>query len=131
MLLIAGIMMGYVASSAISLLNFFATAEGVHSYMVWGDGQLRGRFVGTTAVVCGFHLTRVADVNPVISVERLVVGRTLRGEPWGECASYAQHVVGGYGNPDGCGHGLFWRPCVVHRVGRAACGPVVAGHVEP
>ena len=36
MLLIAGIMMGYVASSAISLLNFFATAEGVHSYMVWG-----------------------------------------------------------------------------------------------
>ena len=31
MLLIAGIMMGYVASSAISLLNFFATAEGVHS----------------------------------------------------------------------------------------------------
>ena len=25
-------------------------------------------------------------------------------------------------SPDGCGHG-FLRPCVVHRVGRAACGP--------
>ncbi len=42
MLLIAGIMMGYVASSAISLLNFFATAEGVHSYMVWGMGNFGG-----------------------------------------------------------------------------------------
>ena len=35
MLLIAGIMIGYITSSAISLLNFFATAEGVHSYMIW------------------------------------------------------------------------------------------------
>ena len=42
MLLIAGIMMGYVASSAISLLNFFATAEGVHSYMVCWMGNFGG-----------------------------------------------------------------------------------------
>ena len=42
MLLIAGIMIGYVASSAISLLNFFATADGVHSYMVWGLGNFGG-----------------------------------------------------------------------------------------
>ena len=33
MLLIIGIMIGYIASSAISLLNFFATEEGVQSYM--------------------------------------------------------------------------------------------------
>ncbi len=42
MLLIIGIMTGYVASSAISLLNFFATEEGVHSYMVWGLGNFGG-----------------------------------------------------------------------------------------
>lgn len=42
MLLIAGIMIGYVVSSAISLLNFFATAEGVHSYMIWGMGNFGG-----------------------------------------------------------------------------------------
>lgn len=42
MLLIVGIMIGYVASSAISLLNFFATEEGVHSYMVWGLGSFGG-----------------------------------------------------------------------------------------
>ena len=33
-LLIIGLMVGYLASSAISLLNFFSTAEGVKSYMV-------------------------------------------------------------------------------------------------
>ena len=42
MLLIAGIMIGYITSSLISLLNFFATAEGVHSYMVWGMGNFGG-----------------------------------------------------------------------------------------
>ncbi|MBR3092096.1 MAG: iron ABC transporter permease [Bacteroidaceae bacterium] len=42
MLLIIGIMIGYIASSAISLLNFFATEEGVQSYMVWGLGNFGG-----------------------------------------------------------------------------------------
>lgn len=42
MLLIIGIMIGYLASSAISLLNFFATDEGVKSYMVWGMGTFGG-----------------------------------------------------------------------------------------
>lgn len=42
MLLITGIMIGYMASSAISLLNFFATAEGVQSYLVWGMGNFGG-----------------------------------------------------------------------------------------
>lgn len=42
MLLIVGIMIGYIASSAISLLNFFATEEGVHSYMLWGLGNFGG-----------------------------------------------------------------------------------------
>ena len=42
MLLITGIMIGYITSSAISLLNFFSTAEGVHSYMIWGMGNFGG-----------------------------------------------------------------------------------------
>ncbi|MBO4805058.1 MAG: iron ABC transporter permease [Paludibacteraceae bacterium] len=41
-LLIIGIMVGYIASSAISLLNFFATTEGVYSYMIWGLGSFSG-----------------------------------------------------------------------------------------
>ena len=42
MLLIIGIMIGYLSSSAISLLNFFATDEGVKSYRVWGMGSFGG-----------------------------------------------------------------------------------------
>lgn len=42
MLLIIGVMIGYISSSAISLLNFFATRDGVQSYMVWGLGNFGG-----------------------------------------------------------------------------------------
>ena len=42
MLLIIGIMIGFLSSSAISLLTFFASDEGVKSYMVWGMGNFGG-----------------------------------------------------------------------------------------
>lgn len=42
LLLIVGIMVGYVSSSAVSLLNFFASEEGVKTYMVWGMGNFGG-----------------------------------------------------------------------------------------
>ena len=42
MLLIVGIMVSYLASSAISLLNFFSTESGVHSYVIWGLGNFSG-----------------------------------------------------------------------------------------
>lgn len=38
-LLIVGVAVGYLASSLITVLNYFATAEGVHSYLVWGMGS--------------------------------------------------------------------------------------------
>ena len=39
LLLIVGVAVGYLASSLITVLNYFATAEGVHSYLVWGMGS--------------------------------------------------------------------------------------------
>ena len=42
LLLIVGLMVGYVSSSAVALLNFFASEEGVKSYMVWGLGNFGG-----------------------------------------------------------------------------------------
>jgi len=39
MLLIIGIMVGYLASSAISILNFNASADKVHQYVMWGMGD--------------------------------------------------------------------------------------------
>ena len=50
MLLIIGIMIGYISNSAISLLNFFATDEGVKSYMVWGMGSFGGVSMQTMPV---------------------------------------------------------------------------------
>lgn len=42
MLLIAGIMIGYVVSSVISLLSFFSASDNVHSFVVWGLGDFGG-----------------------------------------------------------------------------------------
>ncbi|MCC8096396.1 MAG: iron ABC transporter permease [Tannerellaceae bacterium] len=42
MLLIIGIMIGYLASSVISILNFYATADRVRSFVMWGLGNFSG-----------------------------------------------------------------------------------------
>lgn len=39
MLLIVGIMVGYLASSVISILNFRASADKVHQFVMWGMGD--------------------------------------------------------------------------------------------
>ena len=55
MLLIVGIFIGYLASSLISLLNFFATQEGVHSFVIWGMGSFGGMTLerlGVMAPLC-------------------------------------------------------------------------------
>lgn len=42
MLLVVGIMIGYIASSAITMLNFYAEADGVVSFVIWGMGDFSG-----------------------------------------------------------------------------------------
>lgn len=42
LLLIIGIMIGYIASSAISFLNFFATSTHIQSFVLWGMGDFSG-----------------------------------------------------------------------------------------
>ena len=41
-LLIIGILIGYLSSSAISLLNYFATENSAHSFVMWGMGTFAG-----------------------------------------------------------------------------------------
>ena len=53
MLLLVGILTGYLASSAISLLNFFATQEGVHSFVIWGMGSFSGVTLDRLGVLAG------------------------------------------------------------------------------
>ena len=42
MLLIIGIMIGYLASSLISILNYHASADKVHQFVMWGMGDFSG-----------------------------------------------------------------------------------------
>lgn len=60
MLLIVGLLIGYLASSAISLLNFFSTQQGVHSYVIWGMGTFGGLSWERVAVFAALSLSAVA-----------------------------------------------------------------------
>lgn len=42
LLLVTGVMLSFVASALIGLLSFWATAQGVQSYVVWGLGHFGG-----------------------------------------------------------------------------------------
>lgn len=77
MLLIIGMMIGYLASSAIALLNFFATQEGVKSFTMWGMGNFGGVSLSqlpmfTGAIVVGL----VASVLLIKPLNALLLGET-------------------------------------------------------
>lgn len=82
MLLIVGIMIGYIASSGISLLNFFATEEGVQSYMVWGLGNFGG--------VTMSQMPAFATVSVVGMVAALLLIKPLNALLLGE--QYAENL---------------------------------------
>ncbi len=70
MLLITGIMIGYLVSSAIMLLNYVSTADGVQSYVMWGMSTFNGvsldqlpLFGGLTAVGLIIALALIKPLN--------------------------------------------------------------------
>lgn len=79
-LLIIGLMVGYLASSAISLLNFFSTAEGVKSYMVWGMGSFGN--VSSQQVMVFIPLALIALAASLLLVKPL--NAMLLGEQYAE-----------------------------------------------
>lgn len=73
MLLIVGIMISYLASSAISLLNFFSTQEGVHSFVIWGLGNFSGItldrmpvFAVATLLLTGLSFLLIKPLNALL-----------------------------------------------------------------
>ncbi len=77
LLLITGIMMSYVTSSTISLLNYNATAEGVHSYVVWGFGSFANvslerlpAFALTIGAGLALALTLIKPLNALLLGDR-------------------------------------------------------------
>lgn len=80
MLLIIGIMVGYISNSAISLLNFFATDEGVKSYMVWGLGSFGG--VSMTNMPIFASVTIIGILGALVLVKPL--NALMLGEQYAE-----------------------------------------------
>ncbi len=76
-LLIIGLMVGYLASSAISLLNFFSTAEGVKSYMVWGMGSFGN--VSAAQVLWFIPLALIASLLLVKPLNAMLLGDQYAG----------------------------------------------------
>lgn len=81
LLLIVGIMIGYLTSSVISLLNFFSTAEGVQSYMLWGMGSFGGvslrqlpAFAGVTLAGLAGAFLLIKPLNALLLGERNAAG---------------------------------------------------------
>lgn len=92
MLLIIGVMIGFMSSSIISLLNFFATEEGVKSYAVWGMGNFGGVsmkhipvFAGTTLLGLFASLLLIKPLNALLLGEEYAENlgiNTIRVRNW-------------------------------------------------
>lgn len=50
LLLITGVLLGYLVSSVITLLNFSASATGIQSYVMWGMGSFSGLTMGSAGI---------------------------------------------------------------------------------
>ncbi|PMC22823.1 iron ABC transporter [Hoylesella buccalis] len=77
MLLIIGMMIGYLASSAIALLNFFATQEGVKSFTMWGMGNFGGVSLSQLPMFTGaIMIGLVGSVLLIKPLNALLLGET-------------------------------------------------------
>lgn len=86
-LLIIGIMVGYLANSAISLLNFFSTAEGVKSYMIWGMGSF-----GNVSMNEVGYFTIIAIIGLILSLLLIKpLNAMLLGEQYAENLGFNIH----------------------------------------
>lgn len=69
MLLIIGIMVGYLTSSVISILKFWSTSEDAYSFMIWGMGDFSGVSMDELPfyciVVCAGLMLSILLVKPL------------------------------------------------------------------
>lgn len=77
MLLIVGILVGYFASSGISLLNYYSSQESVYSFTIWGLGSFSGgssgrasAFVAVGLPVVLLSMLYIKPLNAMLLGER-------------------------------------------------------------
>ena len=81
MLLIIGIMIGYLASSLISVLNYYASTDKVHAFVMWGLGNFSGvslqqlpYFAGFTCIGLLLAILLIKPLNALLLGEMLCTG---------------------------------------------------------
>ena len=122
LLLIVGLMVGYVASSAVSLLNFFASEDGVKSYMVWGMGNFGGVSMNHMLLFALLCLTGV--------VEHSAPGTAVCREFRNQYSPDTQYIAGRC-RPADCRDDGLLRSRVLYRTGDAARCTSAVSYREP
>ncbi len=111
MLLIVGILIGYLASSVIALLNFAATRESVHSFVVWGLGSFNS--------VTRAELAIFAAVTLLPLLLSMLYGKTLNALLLGERYAASTGV-----NVKRARRGLLMLGGILTAFVTAWCGPI-------
>ena len=77
MLLIIGIMVGYLATSVISILNYHASADKVHQYVMWGMGDFSGVSLQKLPWMAAFSIAGLASAILLIKpLNALLLGES-------------------------------------------------------
>lgn len=91
MLLIIGIMIGYLTSSVITLLQFWSTSENVHSFIIWGMGNFSSIsleqtpfYILTITIGLGLAISLIKPLNALLLGERYAsnLGVNIRTTRW-------------------------------------------------
>lgn len=73
MLLITGIMIGYLVSSAIMLLNYMSSADGVQSYVMWGMSSFNGVSMDQMPVYASLCIAGIAIATMLVKPLNLLL----------------------------------------------------------
>lgn len=110
-LLIVGIMISYLCTSGISLLNYFSPAEGIRNYLVWGLGSYTSLRFSTSMWLAVFTLLALL---PTIFFAK-PLNAMLMGEIYLESVGYSARRLRG---------GMLIATGLLVAVPTAFCGPI-------
>ena len=125
MLLIIGMMIGYIVSSVVSLLNFFSTAEGVQSYMMWGMGNFGGVSRHNLPLFAGFIFVGLFIFGK--ATQCIAAWRALCRKPRSKHTSHTSIATAIHRPISGCHHSLL-RSHQLYRISRSTHGATTARH---
>lgn len=111
MLLIVGVLIGYLASSAISLLSYFAPQQSVHAFVVWGLGNFSSVRSGDMALFASLVLVLV--LWSAIYIKPL--DALLLGERYAAASGVNLRAVR---------MGILWLSGALAAIVTAWCGPI-------